>query len=71
MQVTANAMRVQRHRERRRGGLKCFQIEVDEVATVDMLVIAKLLHPEQADDDGAITAALERLIEIFCQEKSI
>ena len=67
--LNANAIRVQRHRERRRGGLKCFQIEVDEVATIDMLVIAKLLQPEQVDDDGAITAALERLIELFAKER--
>ena len=68
--LNATAIRVQRHRERRRGGLRCFQIEVDEIATVDMLVAAKLLYPEQVDDDGAITAALERLVELLAKEKS-
>ena len=65
-----SAIRVARHRERRRGGLRCFQIEVDEVAATDMLVAAKLLHPRQIDDHAAITVALERLVELFAKEKS-
>lgn len=65
-----SAIRVARHRERRRGGLRCFQIEVDEVATVDMLVSAKLLDLRQVDDHAAITVALERLVELFSKETS-
>jgi hypothetical protein len=68
---SATATRVARAYQRRRGGLRCFQIEVDEVATVDMLISAKLLDPRQVDDNAAITVALERLVEIFCKDKNL
>jgi hypothetical protein len=67
---SATATRVARAYQRRRGGLRCFQIEVDEVAAVDMLVAAKLLDPRQVDDHCAICVALERLVELFAKEKS-
>ena len=62
------AARAARAYRRRRSGLRVFHIEVDEVLIGDMLVTAKMLDPQQIDDHAAITAALERLIELFCKE---
>lgn len=64
------AVRAARAYRRRRSGLRVFHIEVDEALVSDMLVTAKLLDPQQADDHAAITTALERLIELFAKERA-
>jgi hypothetical protein len=68
---TANAIRVSRAYQRRRSGLVVLPIEVDAVALADVLIEAKLLDPNMADDRTALAQATTRLIEIFCKDKTL
>ena len=65
------AVRAERAYRRRRAGLVVLPIEVDVVALADVLVEARLLDPNMADDRTALAKAATRLIEIFCKEKTI
>jgi hypothetical protein len=67
---SANALRVSRAHQRRRAGLVVLPIEVDAVALADVLIEAKLLDPNLADDRAALAKATTKLIEIFCREKT-
>jgi hypothetical protein len=61
------AQRQRRHRERTRAGLIVLQIEADEVALTEQLVIAGFLAPQDVEDRDAITAALERVVALWAQ----
>jgi hypothetical protein len=54
------AIRVARHRERRRSGLRSFQFFGDEVEVIERLIEAECLAPGDADDAEAISKALTR-----------
>jgi hypothetical protein len=43
-------------------------VELDEGATVDLLVHAGVLQLSAADDHGAIERALQRLIQIMVED---
>ena len=62
------ALRLARHRERRAAGRACFTIEADEIAPADTLAAAKLLDPNNADNQQAIAAALQRLLDTIISE---
>ena len=64
------AIRAERAYRRRRAGLVVLPIEVDVVALADVLIEARLLDPNMADDRTALARATTRLLEIFCKEKT-
>jgi hypothetical protein len=66
-----NAIRVSRAKQRRRSGLVVLPIEVDAIALADLLIEARLLDSNMADDRTALAKAATRLLEIFCREKTI
>ncbi len=69
MQQARNvAIRMRRARLRRRSGLVVLPIEADPITLADMLIEARLLDPNMADDRTALANATTRLIEIFCKE---
>jgi hypothetical protein len=61
------AVRQRRRRERERAGVIVLQIEVDEIALTEQLVIAGFLAPQDIDDRTAIQAALERVVNLWAQ----
>jgi hypothetical protein len=67
---TANAIRVQRHYQRRKAGRVVLPIEVDEDLLAERLIEAGLLHWHEAEDREAITRATERIIKIFSEEST-
>ncbi len=70
MAQTQGAIRFRRHYQRRRSGLVVLPIEVDPVLLADVLIEARLLDPNMADDRTALAKATARLIEIFSKEKT-
>jgi hypothetical protein len=56
------AERMRRHRERRRGGLRCLTIELRETE-VDALVRRRLLNNETRNDPGAIKEGLYAFLD--------
>jgi hypothetical protein len=54
------AIRVARHRERRRSGLRSFQFFADEIEVIERLIEAECLAPGDADNAEAISKALTR-----------
>lgn len=50
--------RQRRHRARQRAGLVPLRVDVPEVDTIELLLSAGLLRPEQVDDRGAIAVAV-------------
>ena len=66
---TANATRVARHRERRREGLAVVPTPIDEIATVEFLINARVLQPSDRDDRIEVGKALGRLIEKIVREQ--
>lgn len=58
------------HIGRRRAGLVVLPIEADPIALADVLIEARLIDPNMADDRTALAKATTRLIEIFCKEKN-
>ena len=51
------AVRMRRHRKRRRGGLRCLTIEIHQ-SEINMLVCRALLNPEMRNNENAIINAL-------------
>ena len=71
MAQTQGAIRFRQFYQRMRSGLVVLPVEVDATALADVLIESRLLDPTVADDRAALAKATTRLIEIFCQEKSI
>ena len=57
-----------RFRQRRKGGKVVLQLEVDESATIWMLLCAGMLDPTtEANDREALTVALQKQIDLLNQ----
>jgi hypothetical protein len=67
--MSSSAARMARLRERQRGNKIMLTIEVDEAELVAVLIEARQLDPNQADDHKAIAEAVEKLLVIFSREK--
>lgn len=65
LRQTPEAIRAERAYRRRRAGLVVLPIEVDVVALADVLIEARLLDPNMADDRVALARATTRLLEIL------
>src|SRR5215475_7130113 len=57
------------NRERLKAGRVIFAVEADHVAVAEALVAATLLQPALVDDHDAITRAVERLLQIFSEDR--
>jgi hypothetical protein len=55
--ISAAAERMRRHRQRRRDGLRCLNVELRETE-IDALIGLKLLTAETCNDPGAVCDAL-------------
>ena len=55
--ISAAAERMRRHRQRRRDGLRCLNVELRETE-IDALIGLKLLTAETRNDSGAVCDAL-------------
>jgi hypothetical protein len=55
--ISAAAERMRRHRQRRRDGLRCLNVELRETE-IDALIGLKLLTAETRNDPGAVCEAL-------------
>lgn len=64
------AVRAMKAYQRRKAGVVVLPIEVDVTALADVLIAARMLDPNMADDRAALAKATARLIEIFCKEKT-
>jgi hypothetical protein len=60
--TSAAAERMRRHRERRRGALRCLTIEL-RAMEIDALVLKKLLKSETRNDRNAILQALYEFLD--------
>lgn len=67
--LNANAVRVARHRERRREGLVVVQTEIDEIATIEFLIETRELKSCDRDDRTEVGRALGRLIDKIVKEQ--
>jgi len=57
LSISPAAVRMRRHRKRRRDGLRCLTVQLRE-SEIDMLVCRALLHPEMRNNEYAIINAL-------------
>ncbi len=53
------------HRERQRAGRALITIEIDPIATSELLIDYEILPAWDAEDRGAISRALTRLIDLL------
>jgi hypothetical protein len=60
--ISAAAVRMRRHRQRRREGRRSLRIELFE-AEVDALIGARFLEEQNRDDPNAVISALYRLLD--------
>ena len=67
--ASSSVARVHRFRERQRANRIVLTIEVDEAELVSVLIEARQLDANQADDRMAIAEAVEKLLVIFSREK--
>jgi hypothetical protein len=68
--VIVSTERVRQFRERRRAGSIQLVVTVDEIALVERLIAAKLLPVDWIEDRDEIRRAVERFLQIFCEETS-
>ena len=61
------AVRLRRHRERVRLGKIMLLIEADEIGLIEQLMAAGFLSPAHMDDRAAVTAALQRVVDLWAQ----
>jgi len=59
---SAAAQRMRAYRERRRGGLRCVNIQLRETE-VDVLIQKKLLNPDARNDSYAVRDALHAYLD--------
>jgi hypothetical protein len=57
--------RMRRYRARQKTGRRVVHVEIDDVAHVEALIAARLLHPQRGDDPVAIAAAIEKLLDML------
>jgi hypothetical protein len=62
LSTNPNAERMRRHRQRRRDGMRCFQLEIRDTE-IDELIRRKLLKEETRNDKQAIIDALYEVLE--------
>jgi hypothetical protein len=67
-QVSNGALRVKRHRERRAAGRLSLNIEVEEVALLEVLAQARLLNPLQDHGRDDLGHAVEQLLELLARD---
>jgi hypothetical protein len=67
--ASSSVARVARFRERQRANRIMLTIEVDEAELVAVLIEARQLDPNQADDHEAIAEAVEKLLVVFSRDK--
>jgi hypothetical protein len=60
--ISAAAERMRRHRQRRRDGLRCLNVELRETE-IDTLIRRGLLNNETRNDPGAIMDALYAFLD--------
>ena len=60
--LSASALRMRKHRERRRSGLLCFRIELTE-NVINEMIRRKRLSPEYRANPNAVGEALQRFLE--------
>jgi hypothetical protein len=60
--TSASAERMRRHRQRRRDGMRCFQLEIRETE-INELVRRKLLKEETRNNKQSIIDALYEVLE--------
>jgi hypothetical protein len=56
------ARRLRKYQARRKNGLRCYRLMLDEVDTEEMLLASRLLAPADRDDTGAVERALTRFL---------
>ena len=57
LSISPAALRMRRHRKRRRDGLRCLTVQLRE-SEIDVLVFRGMLHPEMRNNQSAILKAL-------------
>jgi hypothetical protein len=62
LSTTPGAERMRRHRQRRRDGMRCLQLEIRETE-IDELIRKKLLKEDTRNDKQAILYALYEFLE--------
>jgi hypothetical protein len=62
LSTNAGAKRMRRHRQRRRDGMRCLQLEIRDTE-IDELIRIKLLKEETRNDRQAIIDALYEFLE--------
>jgi hypothetical protein len=62
LSINPGAERMRRHRQRRRDGMRCIQIEIRDTE-IDVLIRRKLLKEETRNDKQAIIDALYEFME--------
>lgn len=67
--MSTAAARVKAHRARRAAGRLSLTIEVDEVATIEVLERARLLEPLREHDRESISRAVERLLVVLAEDR--
>jgi hypothetical protein len=60
--LSASALRMRLHRDRRRRGLLCFRVELTE-NVINELIRRKRLSPDYMANPNAVGAALQRYLE--------
>lgn len=62
LSATPGAERMRRHRQRRRDGMRCFQLEIRDTE-IDELIRRKLLKKETRNDKQSIVDAIYEFLE--------
>ena len=62
------ALRQRRHRDRDRDGKIVLHVEVDHVALYEVLLAAGFINGN-GDDRAALTAGLQRAVDIWCASR--
>ena len=70
-EVSNNAERQRRYRERKRQGVVCIARLPIYVLDVEMLVACDRLKPDEQNDTAKISAAIEALVDDFTEGKFI
>lgn len=68
--MSSAAAKQRDYRERLKAGRSVFAVEIDQVATCEALIAARLLKRSQIEDHDAVAVAIGRLLEIFVEENS-
>lgn len=69
--MASSTERSRRCRARRQAGLALYMLELDPVATSEMLIDQELLPAWDAEDRGAVGRALSRLIYLLIAKAAL